>query len=285
MRLIAGLISLGLALTAVVAWWPGTARTANCRLIFFDVGQGDAILIQTPDKQDVLIDGGPDDRLVSLLPRQLGPGNDDLELVVLTHPDSDHVRGLVDVLDRVEVGTVWISDVQTNTEVYDAWRDALAARDINPRIVSQGQRYSLGQWLRFEVLWPPAAGWAVNGAGTPTNEASVILRVVCAGSTAVFTGDASSAVEDRILASGHELRARLFKAGHHGSRSSTSHAFLRAVGPTVAVISVGEKNRYGHPHPAVLERLKMANIEVFRTDLLGTIRFQSDGSGGWRLTP
>lgn len=277
-------LSLILSLLLLSSWlwrfWP--APEAACRVTFFDVGQGDAILIQTPDRQDILIDGGPSNRIVSLLGPQLGFGNRELELVILTHPDSDHLTGLIPVLERFPVRQIFVSDVENPTETFSAWQNAIRDHAVPVKKVSQGEQYELGNFLDFSILWPPAGdGWKVQGGGTPTNDGSVSLRAICAGSSLVMTGDASDVVEDRIVASGLPLQASLLKVGHHGSRTSSAHAFLQAVNPELAVISVGRTNRYGHPHPSVLERLNHLNVKVLRTDERGSITLRSNSSGGW----
>lgn len=273
---------------AVVIWlaagrWPLPDPPA-CQFIAMDVGQGDAILIQTPDGQDVLIDGGPSAAVVNELGKYLPAGDRDLELVILTHPDSDHINGLVPVLERFTVKQIFTSEVQTNTAIFAAWTEAVNQRQIPVRYVVQGEQFSLGNHLTFTVLWPlPGDEWKIGGGGTPTNEASVSIHLTCAGSTAVLTGDASDQVEDRILRSGLPVQASLFKAGHHGSKSSNAHAWLTAVQPDLVVISVGADNRYNHPHPASMLRFETAGIEVLRTDLIGGIRLRSTGSGSWEI--
>ncbi len=282
-----GAILLGLCVGGwfVLANHPPAGAPA-CKFIVLDVGQGDALLLQTPDGNDMLVDGGPSAQVVELLPKYLGPGNNDLELVVLTHPDSDHLRGLVSVIERFKITTLLASDVSNPTALYHAWQQGLHTQGLQPQLVHQGQQFQLGKYLHLTVLWPPpGSGWKVSGAGTPTNDGSVSLHVTCAGSTITMTGDASSAVEDRIIASGLDIHSSLLKVGHHGSRTSSSHAYLQAVHPDLAVISVGAENRYGHPHPTTLRRFAYFHIRVLRTDQRGTIVLVTDGHGGWRIQP
>ncbi len=278
-------LSVAILVWLAAGWWP-LPETESCRFTALNVGQGDAILIQTPDGQDLLIDGGPSAAVVNELGKYLPPGDRDLELVILTHPDSDHVTGLVSVVKRFQVRQVLTSDVPTQTATSAAWLTAIREQRVPVRNVSQGERFTLGSHLYFTVLWPPAGdAWRVGGSSTPTNEASVSIRLTCDGSTAVLTGDASSEVEDRSLRSGLPVRASLLKAGHHGSRFSTSREWLEAVDPDTVVISVGAENRYNHPHPATLQRLQTAGIEVLRTDQLDGVRLKSTGSGLWRFVP
>lgn len=266
-------------LIAVYFWPP--SQPPRCTFSALDVGQGDAILIQTADGQDILIDGGPSARVVQSVSRKLGPGNRELELVILTHPDSDHLRGLVSVLDRIPVRQLLVSNVESSTETYHAWQLEIAEHQTPVRTVTQGETLSIGNSTTLQALWPPA-DWKERGVGTATNDGSLSFKITCAGSTLVSTGDASESVEEQILQSGIDISATLLKVGHHGSRTSTDHDFLQAVHPDVAVISVGKTNRYGHPHPTVLQRLEVEGVRVFRTDQLGPIKLHSDGQGGWR---
>ncbi|MBI2984821.1 MAG: MBL fold metallo-hydrolase [Candidatus Kerfeldbacteria bacterium] len=282
MRLKVLWLSLVFGLWLAVQFWPTDVSPA-CRLTILDVGQGDAILIQTPDHQDMLVDGGPSSKIVELLPHYLGSGNRNLELIVLTHPDSDHLTGLVSVAKRFEIMTLLTSGVSTDTATWHAWRKVLAERSVDERVVQQGEQFQLGSYLKLEILWPFLDA-VRNSRTTATNEWSVGISLTCAGSTTVMVGDASSEVEERITASGVNVRASLLKVGHHGSRFSTSHSWLRAVQPRIAVISVGSRNRYHHPHPTTLRRLEYFRVEVHRTDLEGTLEFETDGRGNWRLT-
>ena len=264
-----------------LAWyWPVGSKRLACDFYALDVGQGDAILFRTADHQDILIDGGPSAKVLNELGEVLPVGNTELELVVLTHPDADHLTGLVSVIERFSVRQVFVSDIQTDTQTYRAWVAELEKTETPVRVVTQGETFSLGKSTTLEVLWPPK-DMHQRYPKIPTNDASTSLRVRCAGSTAVLTGDGSSLLEEGILSRGLNISAALLKIGHHGSRTSSMPEFLQAVNPSKAVISVGKKNRYGHPHPAVLERLKQLAIPIYRTDQMGRVKLQSDGKGGW----
>lgn len=269
---------------AAVLLWPTSSPV--CRLIALDVGQGDAILVQTPDHQDILIDGGPNDTVVDALSAALPPGDQDLELVVLTHPHADHVNGLVAVTERLQIHDVLLTGLHFRQAAYAAWRRLLDERHVRQHVAVAGQSYTVGG-ARLDVLWPVqnlslrSVSTDDAAAGGGINDSSIVLRLTCGGSQAMLMGDASSEIEERILATGVDVRAAALKVGHHGSRFSTSRTWLEAVQPRWAIISVGRNNRYHHPHPATLLRLSQAELTVLRTDQQGTIRLWSDGQGGW----
>ncbi len=291
--LVVSLLAVSLMIIVWYGWSVRHARTiasASCRMVFLDVGQGDAILIQTPDHQDLLIDGGPRDTVSRQLGPYLGFGNNEIETAILTHPDSDHLTGLLAVVNDWPVRTVLTTGVVTTTKLYQRWVTTVEKSSAKIVPVQSSQVYKLGNYLTIDILWPdqswngkPYTAKASNGRGG-INDTSVGTKITCAGSTALMIGDASDAVEVALLAEGKNIHADLLKIGHHGSKFSSDHEFLQAVAPDVAVIPVGRDNRYNHPHPAVLERLTSLHIPVYRTDQQGTLEFRSV-PGGWRLTP
>lgn len=274
-------------LLLVAAWrWPVATDHRGCQFTALDVGQGDALYIRSSDGQDILIDGGPDDGVVNDLSRVLPPGDRDLELVVLTHPHADHVNGLVAVSQRFVVRQALLTGVGFRQGAYEAWRQELRGQHTTEHIALAGQRYQVGT-AELDVFWPGrdlehdriARDNAAAGGGV--NDSSIVLELRCDGSRAMLMGDASSDIEERILAGGADLRADLLKVGHHGSRYSSSPAWLAAVRPRWAVISVGQGNRYNHPHPTSLLHLRLCGATIVRTDEAGTITFETDGRGHW----
>lgn len=287
MRRLILLGSLTAILFGAVISWPRsmvepTTRSSSCQLTALDVGQGDAILIRSSDGQDVLIDGGLNDRVIPALERNLPLGDDDVELVVATHPDGDHVGGLPAVLAKYRVLSILTTGVTAETNVDRRWREAADAEQATRLTARRGQELKLGQDLVLDILWPDST-WLDSPASKAdgTNGTSIIIRATCGGSTLMTTGDAPSDIEQRLIDSGSVLTAAALKLGHHGSKYSTSSQWLQAVQPIIGVVSAGKDNRYGHPHPAVLERLRMKNITVRRTDVEGDVRLVSDGHGGW----
>ncbi|MGI6263869.1 MAG: ComEC/Rec2 family competence protein [Acutalibacteraceae bacterium] len=239
---------------------------------FIDVGNADAALIRCGDKQ-MLIDGGePDDggAVVDYLRKQ---GVKRLDLVVATHPDADHIGGLPTVLTQLEVDRFLMSfmdDEHTPTSAsYERLLTALEERDIPVTEAKPGQHWELGEAV-VDVLGPV-------GEYEDTNNMSVVCKITFGKTRFLMMGDAERKAETALLKSGADLRADVLKAGHHGSRSSTSEKFLSAVAPTHAVLSCGVDNRYGHPHPETLQILQKHAVTVWRTDRCGTIVMISDG--------
>lgn len=289
-KILLSLIVLGGAIIWLI--WPGlpsTTADAACRLSALDVGQGDALLIRTPDRQDILIDGGPSTNFYQQIGQTLPPGDHDLELIILTHPHADHVNGLVEVLKRFDVHKILDTGVQYQQNAYREFENVVQEKKISESRAAAGQRLTIGTSTTLDVLWPAAAlsdekitkDNASEGGGV--NDTSIVMKLTCGGSTAMLTGDAASDIEERLIERGSDVRATLLKVGHHGSRFSTSVDFLQAVRPTWALISVGRNNHYQHPHPSTLARLQKIETEILRTDERGTITMVSDGRGGWTV--
>lgn len=258
----------------VVFRWNGHIGTRNVLVTVFDIGQGDAILIRTPNGSDILIDGGPPNGgIVEKLGSALPPADRDLELVIVTHPDADHVGGLPSVAARYRIDRV-IDNGSTGTSVFYArWLDEVKSQGSERIIGRVGTTVVLDDVV-FDVVWPDA-DTDVNG--TDRNDASVVARVRYGNVSFLFTGDITAKVEDRLLATHTTITADVLKVAHHGSAYSSSNAFLDAVHPSYALISVGAGNRYGHPHGVVLKRLTERGVEVFRTDEVGDVSVVSDG--------
>jgi competence protein ComEC len=255
-----------------------------------DVGQGDAIFVRTPSGRQVLIDGGPDlTSGLSGIGRRMAFWDRDLDLVVLTHPDNDHLTGLLPVLERYRVGQVLEpgraapakASTPANTPApanpfYGRWQELLDARRVPVVVAQTGTRLLLGDGIWAEVLNPPDGLPATEAAD---NDASVVLRLGYGRVTFLLTGDLEEKGEARLLASGVDLGSTVLKVSHHGSKTGTTARFVAAVAPAVAVISVGADNKFGHPSPEVLARL--AGVPVYRTDQRGTVEMVSDGERLW----
>lgn len=262
-----------LALVALVAWLALRGLPdGKLHVYFLDVGQGDAILIRAPDGRQILVDGGPSPTaLLNELGDVLPFWDHSLDLVVLTHPDGDHITGLIPLLDRYRVGQVL--DVPQSEKAPEAapWRERLAALGIPRTLAQRGMRLPVGD-LGITILNPGPT--PLTGTASDDNNNAIVLRLDYGGTSFILTGDAESDAEAAMIGAGLPLRADLLKVGHHGSNGASSAAFLAAVAPRLAVIPVGADNKFGHPHPAVLERLK--GIRVFRTDQNGRIEVVSD---------
>jgi competence protein ComEC len=274
------LAGAGLCAVAAIAVWWGALQPQSHRLTVtvLDVGQGDAILIETPQGNRVLVDGGPSGaRLTQALGRSLPAFQRRIDLIVLTHAQDDHVTGFVDLLQRYDLGAALAGPLEGDSGAYEAWRDALARSDVPLLAARAGQSLDLGDGVRIDVLGPPPE--TLPGTEDDLNNNSVVLRLVYGSVSFLLTGDLAAEGEDALLASGADLRSTVLKVGHHGSDGSSTTAFLDAVAPEFAVVSVGEDNAFGHPSPTT--RLRLAGVPLLRTDRNGDVRFSTDGSSLW----
>ncbi|MBI4092302.1 MAG: MBL fold metallo-hydrolase [Candidatus Kerfeldbacteria bacterium] len=243
------------------------------RVIALDVGQGDAILIRTPNGEDVLIDGGPDSRVVERLSANLPASDRTIELVVSTHADLDHVGGLADVAGHYRIDRVLETGVRSGSGADRRWVEAMKQQKTEVTTVRAGTTFVI-DGTRFDVLWPQTeADLEVK----KRNNTSVVLELTYGSTSFLFTGDIESEVEERLVASGTLPDVDVLKVPHHGSISSSSQEFIEAVKPEYAVISVGKNNKFGHPHPVVVRRLEQRGVKIWRTDEDGDVVISSDG--------
>lgn len=271
------LIARSLAIVAFLAaivisvnHFSAAERGDDLRLWFFDVGQGDSELIDTPDGHQILIDGGPDSGILQRLSRALPLADKSLDLVIVSHNHSDHLKGLTEVLRHYQVAKIWLSGAIHTTDTYRDFLTLVKEKSIPTEVVTAGQTVAYGD-LAGVVIFP-----LTNETGQlPDNQhdANIITYWQYGATTFILTGDAESEHEQAQLSRGVVRPATILKLGHHGSRTSSSEAYLRAVQPKVAIISAGIRNRYGHPHPETLETLKRLTIPWLGTYDHGTIRF------------
>jgi competence protein ComEC len=269
----------GMTVLAFTAWlvvlqFPGD----KLHVTFLDVGQGDAIFIESPGGAQILVDGGPaGSTVLAELGRQMPFWDRTLDLVVLTHPDADHLTGLVPVLERYGVRALMFRKPLGEDDLVNAWRAAVSVEGATLVQGEAGTRLELSDGLTLEVLHPGPAG--EGGDESNTNNDSLVLRLTYEEVAFLLPGDIQADVEQALVRSGAYLRSSVLKVPHHGAKTSASQAFLEAVSPQVAVISVGADNRFGHPSEEVLERLD--GTLVYRTDRNGTVAVASDGQRMW----
>ncbi len=245
------------------------------RVSVLDVGQGEAILISSPTGDQMLVDGGPDGALLAdLLSKEIPFRDRSIELVVLTHPHSDHLAGLTEVLRRYDVKAVLEPEVDFESADYAEWRRVVAEEGARTVYARAGQVIDLGGGAYASVVSPPT-----STAPLHVNDASVGLRLVFGNASFLLTGDMYASAERTVLARGEVLDSDVLKVAHHGSRTSSSGPFLSIVSPAVAVVSAGEDNIHGHPHPETIDRLLLHVPEelLFVTNSAGTVAFETDG--------
>ena len=254
---------------AAVMEQPTPAVSGVLKVHFIDVGQGDAILITAPDGKTALIDGGETDSgVVQYLKNQ---GVQKIDLMIATHPHSDHIGGLVQVLRTMPVAKVVTNGQPHTTKTYENFLDGIASAKAEYVEVKRGDTIALGG-LTFDVLSPTSTSGDMNNN-------SVVLKLAFGKTTFLFMGDAQKEAEASILAASIPVKADILKVGHHGSRTSSTPSFLAQVKPTVAVYSAGIGNSYGHPHPETIAALTAVGAQIYGTDVNGTIIVTADASG------
>jgi competence protein ComEC len=285
-RLSTKLLIAGLAIAAILIWVTvASLPDGKLHVVFFDVGEGDAILIETPRGQQILVDGGPSPTtLSSALGRRMPFWDRSLDLVILTHADEDHIAGLIPVLERYGVGQVLDSGYEHDHPIYQRWLELISEKEIPTNLARAGMHIATGDGVELVVLHPGPELMEYTDADANNN--SVVVRLAMGQVSSLLTGDIEEAAERTLVASGQQLTSTVLKVPHHGGSTSSSAAFLKAVNPELAVISVGADNRFGHPSPQVLERLEelVGGERILRTDERGTIEVVTDGERVWIKT-
>jgi len=263
--LILGLVFVFIA--SPVFLWAYPSRR-NLEIDYLDIGQGDASLIKAPGGENILIDGGPDSKIISCLSEELSWWDRTIDLMILTHPHDDHVSGLIDVLNTYEVKKIVYTGVLHNSPNFLAWLNLIKEKKISMIIIEKEQKIDLGEDCFLEFLYPDQALFEKRSFNL--NNTSIINRLECENKTFLFTGDMEEDLENYLLEKGVDLKADVLKVGHHGSETSSTENFLKAVDPQFAIIEVGLNNSFNHPSRRVLKRFE--KIKTYRTDLNGTVR-------------
>lgn len=237
---------------------------------YLDVGQGDCTLILC-DGHAMLIDAGDNDKGTAVQNYLESQGVTELDYAIGTHPDADHIGGLDVVLYKFDCHTVLMPDFEKDTRTYDDVIQTMKQKRYKNTLPQVGETYELGSAV-FTIVAPGGE------YGDNANDYSIGILLQHGGNRFLFTGDAEEASETDMLENGIDLKADVFKAAHHGSRTANTEEFLNAVKPDYVVISCGQDNSYGHPHAEVMNRLRAMGISVFRTDEQGTILAYSDGT-------
>jgi len=249
------------------------ARTGFLKVKFLDVGQGDAEFIETPDKKQILIDGGPDMSILEKIGKELPFYDRYIDLVILTHPEADHLNGLIEIVKRYDIGAIIMTGVFRNTGQYKEFLNIIKNKKIPVYLAKSGGEIDFGNNIKMDILYPfdNLKGKVISDS----NNTSIVAKLIYGNFETLFTGDIEKSVENKLIKSGLNLKSDILKIAHHGSKTSSGEEFLKAVNAILAVIEVGKDNTYGHPHQEVLERLK--NLQIFQTGKDGDIKILSDG--------
>ena len=284
--------AMGAILILILLLWTLLSSLPDGKLhvYFLDVGQGDAVLVRAPTDEFILIDGGPDDAVIAQLARVMPFYERQIDLIILSHPHADHVNGLVEVLKRYKVKQVIMTGVSYKFPGYLAFLEQINQQKIPVKFAGAGSvepdslkfgkgastapDFSMGN-LFFDMLFPMRS---LQGERFENlNNSSIALRMIFKDKIFYFSGDAEQSEEEKIVASGQDLNADVYKVGHHGSRTSSLITLIDKVKPSSAIISCGLNNKFKHPHAVTIEKLLAKNIDIFRTDLNGMIEAKTDG--------
>lgn len=242
------------------------------KIWMLDIGQGDALLIEFPTGEQMLVDGGPGDFVLAKLGSVLPPWDRSLDAVLVTHPDADHVSGIVSVLDRYDVKMIYESGVGAHTPFGQAYEDSRDSEGVRIVQISDDDMIKIGE-VTLTVLWPEET--LVGVYPEKRNNYGIVFLLEYGQTSMLFTADTEEEAE--VIYASHVGDIDVLKVGHHGSLTSTSWNLLEITNPEFALISLGEDNSYGHPHPVILDRLNQVGAKIFRTDLDGDILLTSFG--------
>jgi len=262
-------ICVGLALTIF-----SLTTTQKLKVSFLDVGQGDAILIQPPSGKSMLIDGGPNNNILAKLAREMSYFNRNIDVMEETHSDADHITGLIPVLEKFNVKEIILSKAVSDTKIFDDLNIHIKNEQANIHIAEVGDVIDFHDGVIVKVIYPASNYIAKKN---DTNDASVSVEVIYGDETFLLTGDLPSTEELKLISGGVIKNITVYKAGHHGSKYSSSELLLTYIKPEYSVISAGKDNRYGHPNVEAIERLQKYSKEILSTIDRGTISFITDG--------
>ena len=239
-------------------------------VVFCDVGQGDAIYIRTPGEVDILVDGGPGNKVLGCLSENMPFWDREIELVFATHPDADHISGLIDIIESYSVKSFNTVSAKKDTRVFDALKKIISNKKVPYREISEGDTFSLSDGVQIVTLWP-----AKEFSSDDTNDYSMVQHLKLGEFDLLLTGD----ITYQIL-NGLDFDLNLFevvKLPHHGSKTGVGDSTFEKIRTSFAIISAGKNNQYHHPHPSVLSLLKKFGVEYKRTDEQGSIKIVTDG--------
>ncbi len=257
-------------------WWQLGDQAKYLQVNFLDVGQGDSTLITAPSGEVILVDGGPNNKLLAQMSKFLPWWERTIDYLVISHWDDDHYIGLIQVLKKYEVKKILVSYLpDISSPSYLAWQDALEQEGISPKILKAGETWQGVNNLSWQIVA------ASDDKNLEDNDKSLVLRLSYGQTDFLLSGDLPTEQEEKLLANKINLEAEVLKVGHHGSKYSSSQEFLNSVEPKVCIISASADNKFGHPHPETLERLARVKCNIYETSKLGNISILSNGQDWW----
>ncbi|CDM68180.1 Metallo-beta-lactamase family protein [Clostridium bornimense] len=241
------------------------------KVYFLDVGQGDSIYIRVND-YDILIDAGSNSNVGHLMEQLEKKNIDDFEIVIATHPHEDHIGGMTEVFSRYDVKEFYMPPVVHTTQAFESMLNAIVKEGIKAKPIKEGTHLDLGSNATIDVYSP------IDSVYEDLNDYSTIMKLTFGDTKLIFTGDAESYAEKEVVAKHSEdLKGEVLKFAHHGSRTSSTDEFIKAVSPKYGIICCGEDNNYGHPHKETVDTISKYDIDTYRTDKQGEIEVTSDG--------
>lgn len=246
--------------------WQNSHRVLTFAML--NVGQGDALFIESPTGTQIMFDAGPARKILGPLSKLMSPFDKTIDAVFITNPDADHIGGFSDIFKNYKVGAVFESGTLNDSKTFQNLKTEIKNQNIPNILARKGTRLHIGGGVVIDILFPDrdVSSWT-------TNDGSIVARLSYGDTSIMLTGDSTTKTEKIILSenSTEQLESAFLKVGHHGSRTSTSFSFTKTVSPKYALISVGKDNKYGHPHADTLATLTQSGAKILRTDLLGTI--------------
>ena len=245
----------------------------NLSIAVLDIGQGDSILIQTPEHKNILIDAGLSGKVVEELGKQFGFFNKTIDLFIITHPDRDHYAGILDVMQKYTISQLMITGIANPDPLYESFLQQIISKNIPIIFPKNNQDLQIGRNAYLDILYPFANQSLIGQKVKNKNNTSIVahLRKADSNSLILLTGDAEHEEEKEILLSGQDIKSPILKLGHHGAKTSTSDEWLAAVSPKTAIISANIDNQFGHPHQETLD--KLSDLQILQT-VDGTIEFE-----------
>ena len=269
-KIIISLLISGLALIFIFSYQSGQLSDKVLTIVFCDVGQGDAIYIRTPGEADILVDGGPGNKVLGCLSKNMPFWDREIELVFATHPDADHIGGLVDVIQSYSVKSFNTVAAEKKTKISETLKKTISEKRVPYQEITAGSKFTLSDGVVIETKWPRE-----DFSSQDTNEYSLVQLLKFGDFDLLLTGDITYQILDNLDLNLNSIE--VFKLPHHGSKTGVDNSTFEKIHTLLAVISAGKNNSYHHPHPSVLNLLKKFGVEYKRTDEDGSIKIVTDG--------